>query len=271
MKTILLVEDEAIASMATSAVLKEFGFAVEKAYSGEEALLKLAEAEDINLILMDINLGKGMDGTETARLILEKRDIPIIFISSHCEEAIVEKVRHISRYGYIYKGSGDFVLKSSIDMAFQLYEALQEQKKQNIKLEEIMDLARIAWWEMELPSGKVTFDKRRATLLGYNPGQFSQSADFVKLVHPDDLDKINHMIEMLLHNEKDSVEIEYRIRNSENQYIWNLDTGRVTSRDPETGIIQLSGFVCDINRIKKLEKELSAREDEIKNYKQSAK
>jgi len=128
-KTILLVEDEAIISIITSKSLSRFGYDVIPVNSGEKAVELAFADENINLILMDINLGDGIDGTESARQILSSRDIPIVFHTSHSEREMVEKVRGITRYGYVIKSSGDFVLQSSIEMAFELFEANRKNQK----------------------------------------------------------------------------------------------------------------------------------------------
>jgi PAS domain S-box-containing protein len=46
-----------------------------------------------------------------------------VFLTSHAEREMVERVRGITRYGYVIKNSGDFVLRSSIEMAFELFES----------------------------------------------------------------------------------------------------------------------------------------------------
>jgi PAS domain S-box-containing protein len=78
---------------------------------------------------MDINLGKGIDGTEAARQILNRHNIPIVFLTSHSEKEYVDRVKEITRYGYVIKNSGDFVLQSSIEMAFELFESHQKTKE----------------------------------------------------------------------------------------------------------------------------------------------
>jgi CheY-like chemotaxis protein len=70
-KTILLVEDEAIIGLSVTMTLKQSGFAVILAMSGEKAVEVVDNHPEIGLVLMDINLGKGMNGTEAARLILQ--------------------------------------------------------------------------------------------------------------------------------------------------------------------------------------------------------
>jgi len=123
LKKILLVEDEPIISMAEKMILEKNGYEVLTALSGEKALLAIDAEPGIDLVLMDINLGADMDGTEAASRILEKRDLPLIFLTSHTESDIVSKTEGISSYGYIVKNSGKTVLLASIKMAFRLLEA----------------------------------------------------------------------------------------------------------------------------------------------------
>lgn len=122
-KTLLLVEDDAIIGLSESAILRREGYDVIHVGSGEAALETVASGTAIDLILMDINLGQGMDGTEAAQGILAIRDIPIVFLSSHTEKEVVLKTEGISSYGYIVKNSGPTVLFTSIRMAFRLHEA----------------------------------------------------------------------------------------------------------------------------------------------------
>ncbi len=127
-KTILLVEDEAIIALGTKATLESWGYSVVLASSGETAVSTALATPEIDLVLMDIDLGTGIDGTEAAQRILAARNLPIVFVSSHTEESLVEKVRGITRYGFVVKASGDFVLRASIEMAFELFDAHQREQ-----------------------------------------------------------------------------------------------------------------------------------------------
>ena len=122
--TILLVEDDAIIAMSEMQVLARAGYRVIQSVSGEQAVAAVREARHpINLILMDIDLGKGMDGTQAAQEILRDHDIPVLFLSSHTEKEIVDKTEKITSYGYVVKHTGDIVLLASIKMAFKLHRA----------------------------------------------------------------------------------------------------------------------------------------------------
>ena len=111
--TILLVEDEAIIAMAQKMTLQKYGYTVITANTGEEAIKTINNTPDINLILMDIDLGDGIDGTEAAQIILATHDLPLIFLSSHTEKEIVEKTEGITSYGYVFQN------KTNVAMFFQ--------------------------------------------------------------------------------------------------------------------------------------------------------
>jgi CheY-like chemotaxis protein len=78
-KTILPVEDEVFIATAGAKILKQFGYKVTIANSGEKAVRLASENENISLIFMDIDLGKGIDGAEATRQILSGQTLPIVF------------------------------------------------------------------------------------------------------------------------------------------------------------------------------------------------
>ena len=122
-KTLLLVEDQALIARSEAMTLKRHGYQVITVYTGEQAIDAVEKSPEIDLVLMDINLGRGLDGTQAAERILRQRDLPLIFLSSHAEREVVEKTEGITSYGYIIKNSGETVLIASIKMAFRLFEA----------------------------------------------------------------------------------------------------------------------------------------------------
>lgn len=126
-KTLLLVEDEAIIAAMETEQLKRYGYNVISANSGEKAIETFKNNDSIDLILMDINLGKGIDGTSAAEIILKQKEVPIVFLSSHTEPEVVEKTEKITSYGYIVKNSEDTVIIASIKMAFKLFESKKKE------------------------------------------------------------------------------------------------------------------------------------------------
>ena len=104
-------------------MLKKHGYEVVTVQNGEKAIETVHNDPEISLILMDIDLGSGIDGTEAAGRILEKHNLPIAFLSSHTEPEVVERTEGITSYGYIVKNSGETVILASIRIALRLYES----------------------------------------------------------------------------------------------------------------------------------------------------
>ena len=144
MQTILLVEDEALIALAGKKALERLGYSVYIVNSGEAAVETIQTVPGIDLVLMDIDLGKGIDGTQAAARILKDHDLPIVFVSSHSEREVVEKTEKITSYGYIVKSSSITVFDASIKMAFRLFskncELLETRNKLKTTLDVIPDL-----------------------------------------------------------------------------------------------------------------------------------
>jgi two-component sensor histidine kinase/CheY-like chemotaxis protein len=134
-KTLLLVEDEAIIGMSEAAMLREAGYAVVHVLSGEAAMDSMQNPSyRVDLVLMDVDLGAGMDGIEAARRILQLVAIPIVFLSAHGEREFIEESESVTNYGYILKSSSRFVLLAAIRRAMKLHEARIEQRHADLEL-----------------------------------------------------------------------------------------------------------------------------------------
>ncbi len=138
-KTILLVEDEVIIALMEIKQLEKEGYHVIHVVDGKQAIEAVHEKRDqIDLILMDIDLGSGMDGTQAAKEILIHHDIPIVFLTARVEKEVVQRTEKITSYGYAIKNSGIIVIDASIKMAFKLYEANKKTEKQRERLRTIL-------------------------------------------------------------------------------------------------------------------------------------
>ncbi len=81
-KNILIIDDESGIRESLAGVLEDEQFNPVTASSAEEGMA-LIEEENIDLILLDIWLGEGMDGLTALSSIRKQHNIPVIMISSH--------------------------------------------------------------------------------------------------------------------------------------------------------------------------------------------
>jgi CheY-like chemotaxis protein len=103
-ETILVVEDEGLIAIHLVQILKTAGYHVaDPAYSGEMALRALETSPEPDLILMDIKLAGVLDGIETARKIRQRFPVPLIFVTAHTSEHMLERMKEVAPYGIIIK------------------------------------------------------------------------------------------------------------------------------------------------------------------------
>ncbi|MDD1685502.1 response regulator [Methanoregula sp.] len=114
---ILIVEDDEIISNLITTMLERRGYSVVgKIDSGEGAILKAAELEP-DLVLMDITLKGQMDGVAAAQFIFQLFHMPIVFLTAHCDDTLLERAKNAQPLGYILKPFSDKDLSSNVELA----------------------------------------------------------------------------------------------------------------------------------------------------------
>jgi two-component system, NtrC family, nitrogen regulation response regulator NtrX len=102
-KTVLIVDDEPGIRDTLRGVLKDEGFEVEAVGTGE-ACLKAVESKAFGCILLDIWLGKGIDGLETLKRLRENgSDAAVVMISGHGNIETAVKATKLGAFDFIEK------------------------------------------------------------------------------------------------------------------------------------------------------------------------
>ena len=116
---ILVVEDEGIVSIDIRYILRQIGYsATEIAFSAEEALQKI-QLYHPDLVLMDIGLKGKLDGIEAAKIVKEKHNIPVIFLTGYADENTLTRSKSAEPIGYIVKPIDENELKNILAKALQ--------------------------------------------------------------------------------------------------------------------------------------------------------
>lgn len=185
-KLALLVEDDPIIALDERYHLESYGYAVIVARDGEKAIAAFRAEPGIDIVLMDIDLGPGIDGTQAAQAMLAERKIPVVFLSSHTERELVERTESITSYGYVVKNSGITVLDASMKMAFKLFETERELLKQNTVLRAVMENAPVGFAVNTISDGRSLLVARKfEELYGIPAGDIETVDDFFESVYVD--------------------------------------------------------------------------------------
>lgn len=114
---VLVVEDESIVSKDIQHSLKKLGYNVVGASPTGEKAIELAGSENPDIVLMDIMLKGEMNGIETAQIIKERYQIPVIFLTAYADESTLSKAKITEPYGYVLKPFKEIDLHTTIEMA----------------------------------------------------------------------------------------------------------------------------------------------------------
>ncbi len=252
--TVLLVEDQAIIALNEKRLLEEGGYGVITVHTGEKAVEAVRENPSIALILMDIDLGKGMDGTEAARQILGLRNLPIVFLSNHSEREYVERVKQITRYGYVLKNAGEFVLREAITTAFELHKANTALREREMRLQTAERLAQVGGWELDLATGQAFWSDQFFRICGYEPGSVEPTAELgFSLIHPDDRERARAAVDRAIETGQE-YNIEKRIVRTDGTVREVHSVGEVITDD--RGVpSRLMGSFLDMTERKEAERE----------------
>lgn len=120
------------------------------------------------------------------------------------------------------------------------------------KLQSALEVGKMTWWEIDIPTGKIQFDKQKLILLGYNPQEFTEVhySSYKKIVHPQDFEALIQEIQEHLEGKKERIEIDFRIRTKEGDWKWFHNTGMITEHDDENNPLKIGGMIIDITEQK---------------------
>ena len=114
---ILIVDDELLIQERIARHLEIMGFEVSgKADRGKEAI-KMINSNKPDLILMDIELKENMTGIDVAKIINEKWQIPIIFLTSFTDSRTIHIASQTNPANFLGKPYTPRNLRIAIDLA----------------------------------------------------------------------------------------------------------------------------------------------------------
>jgi two-component system, response regulator PdtaR len=100
---IMIVEDEIISALALTQDLRQRGYTVGPPIASGKKAIEKVEAERPDVVIMDIRLQGPVNGLEAAKQINSRFGIPIVFITGHVTEMVVDQLKEIDHIGFFSK------------------------------------------------------------------------------------------------------------------------------------------------------------------------
>lgn len=126
MPGIVVVEDEYIVALDIRSFLERSGYEVAGVFASGEDLLARLDLLRPDLILMDIKIRGKLDGVETARIVHERMQVPVLLLTAYADDETVARAKITEPFGYILKPFEERELRTAIELA--LYRAGMERK-----------------------------------------------------------------------------------------------------------------------------------------------
>ena len=139
-KKILIVEDDRTTALIEKLYLEELGYQITKIVANGEQAIEMTGKLKPDLVLMDIKLGKGMDGIDAGEVINKEFGIPVVLVTAYTDEALLERAMLTKFAGYINKPIREKDLLATIEIALSKIKKLpnQQQKKTDIKIQDVL-------------------------------------------------------------------------------------------------------------------------------------
>lgn len=127
---ILVVDDDSVIIRIITNILHKNGFQTASCYSGEEAL-EFVQRELFDLVLLDVQMGKGMDGYETCQRMQKiNHDLPVILVTANQDDESVNKGFESGSSDYIKKPVSKLELLARVNKTI----TLKRTEKRNLQL-----------------------------------------------------------------------------------------------------------------------------------------
>ena len=127
---VLILEDERLIAENSAIILKNLGYQVTKICSSVKAASEEILINRPDIVLVDILLKGNIDGISFAEELRSDHDIPFVYVTATADDAILDRAKLTSPYGYVVKPFNERDLHSNIEIA--LYKYQTEVKIQHI-------------------------------------------------------------------------------------------------------------------------------------------
>jgi PAS domain S-box-containing protein len=129
MAAIMVVEDERVVARDIQESLEQLGYDVLGTAASAEECLRYASARRPDLVLMDVRIDGEVDGIGAAKLLRDRYDIPVIFLTAYADQRTVSRARESEPLGYILKPFRAGELRAAVEMALFKHRAETERRE----------------------------------------------------------------------------------------------------------------------------------------------
>ncbi len=256
----LIVDDDPAIRMLIAESLRQKGFFIREAESGEEAIVQVA-SHPPDIILLDVEM-PGMDGFDTCLSIRATRvgqDLPIVMVTGHDDIESINQAFEVGATDFVSKPVNWAMLGYRIRYILRSSRSFRALKESEARLADAQRVAGLGHWEWQRGEegglGGVSWSEQVFHILGLSPASVRPGfRAFYRRIYASDRDKVRPLIRALLQT-GEPVGLEYRLQRPGGEV--RVVYARAKMIHDEQGVAhRLLGTVQDITERKQAEQRI---------------
>ena len=130
MYRLMLIDDEVVIALQLKELLLSLGYEVVGIASSGEMAVEMALDLKPDLLLVNIVMEGRLDGIDAIEKIQASgENIPVVFLTAHADQALIERAKNVAPLGYILKPFQDWQINTTVEIALHKMELEQQLQK----------------------------------------------------------------------------------------------------------------------------------------------
>ena len=156
------------------------------------------------------------------------------------------------------------VVLTDVSESAGLERALREAQE---RLSLVIESSGDGYTDLDLPSGRLTYSARFASMLGYDLDELAPDVPtFRRLVHPEDVQRASDGARPHLRGETEQFDCQVRLRHKTGRWLWIDIRAKVVKRDPGGAPLRFVGTYTDITDRRRAEDALHTALGELNRH-----
>lgn len=253
---VLVVEDENIIAKDIELTLKRIGHTSAGIVSKGEDAIVLAEKLRPDLILMDITLKGELDGIEAAKIINDRLDIPVIYITAHQDEDTIENTKETNPYGFITKPLDDRDLNTAINSAIYRRDVESKLKDAEEKYFRLSENAPDMILSQDITTKVYNYVNSTAKkLTGYTPEEFYSTPGLLYNIVDNEWKELYQFSMNQVIGSNIPIPFEYMIKHKSGKKIW-INQRSIVVKSKTGNTLTIEAILTDVTERKHYEQQL---------------
>ncbi len=208
---VLLASGDAVLQQAGRRTLEKNGLEVTRAEDGLQALALVRHAQP-DLVILSANLPR-LDGFEVLRQLrslLETRYTPIIMILEENDMDAAQRAFELQATDFVTSPVRWQNLVQRIRYNLRAAQVFRDLKRSEQRLANAETVANLGYWDWDMTNDIFYMSEHASQVLGHPREALTNLADYLKILHPEDMDRFYKELEIKILN-GDNWMLEYRV------------------------------------------------------------